>query len=147
MAKAFRQHIVMWLVLVVMFGLSVAGAVWLKTRQDRALPAGNQQTAETVKRTIPPSVELKKIVGGLNAPVDIASSGQDDRLYVVEQSGLIKIVEDGRVSQQAFLDISGRVIFSGEQGLLGLVFDPEFRDNRYFYVNYVEASKIGRAHV
>ena len=144
MAKAFRQHITMWLVLVVMFGLSVAGAVWLKTRQDRAVPAGTQQTAEKTSRTIPPSIDLKKVAAGLNAPVDIASNGQDDRLYVVEQGGLVRIVEDGRVSEQTFLDISGRVIFSGEQGLLGLVFDPNFSDNGHFYVNYIEASTGGR---
>jgi glucose/arabinose dehydrogenase len=56
---------------------------------------------------------------------------------VVEQTGRIKIVTaKGRVSPDAFLDVSDRIVAGGEQGLLGLAFDPGFADNGRFYVNY-----------
>ena len=81
------------------------------------------------------------VVGGpLVAPVDIAHAG-DDRLFVVQQAGQIRVVEsDGTVLDTPFIDISDRVYYEqtsfSEQGLLGLVFHPDYANNGYFYVNY-----------
>ncbi|MGV3637608.1 MAG: PQQ-dependent sugar dehydrogenase [Flavobacteriales bacterium] len=77
---------------------------------------------------------------GLTAPVDIVSAG-DDRLFVVQQNGVISIITDSMtIEPTPFLDISDSVVFDGEQGLLGLVFDPDFQSNGYFYVNYISAT-------
>lgn len=78
--------------------------------------------------------------GTLVAPVDITHAG-DDRLFVVQQAGQIQIVTaDGTVLNTPFLDISDRVYYEqtsfSEQGLLGLVFHPNYANNGYFYVNY-----------
>src|SRR5262245_57627420 len=79
-------------------------------------------------------VQLVPFAIGLNDPVDIASAG-DSRLFVVEQEGIIRIVRpDGSVDGTEFMDISGRVACCGEQGLLGLVFDPNYSSNGFFYV-------------
>jgi glucose/arabinose dehydrogenase len=65
-----------------------------------------------------------------------------DRLYVVEQGGTIQSFENrASVSDSTvFFDIekatSNRFLTGGEQGLLGLAFDPEYSENGYFYVNY-----------
>ncbi len=58
-------------------------------------------------------------------------------MFVVEQGGAIKILQNGTLLPQPFLDISNKVIFRGEMGLLGLTFHPGFQANRKFYVNYV----------
>lgn len=74
---------------------------------------------------------------GLNKPVVIANAG-DDRLFVVERPGVIRIVEsDGSVRSTPFLDIAAQVDSTfGEMGLLGLAFHPGYASNGYFYVYY-----------
>jgi glucose/arabinose dehydrogenase len=81
------------------------------------------------------SVTLVAFSSGFSAPVDIASTS-DGRLYVVEQGGRIKVVEpDGTVSGE-LLNISGRVLSGGEQGLLGLAFAPDYSSTGRFFVYY-----------
>ena len=66
---------------------------------------------------------------------------EKDRLFVVNQKGLIHIIKDGKVPKTPFLDIRDRVHGSltpgSEEGLLGLAFHPDYSSNGYFYVNYV----------
>lgn len=79
---------------------------------------------------------LTPFATGLIEPVCIANAG-DSRLFVVDQHGIIQIVDsNGIVLPQPFLDIHERVSYGGERGLLGLAFHPEFSSNGYFYVNY-----------
>jgi glucose/arabinose dehydrogenase len=78
-------------------------------------------------------------LGGLQRPIGLANAG-DDRLFVIEQQGIIQVVRNGAVLAQPLLDIRDRVNSSGnEQGLLGLAFHPDFARNGYFYVNYTRA--------
>lgn len=84
-----------------------------------------------------PVIDLNVFATGLSSPVDIANCG-DDRLFVVERAGRIRIVEaDGTVLPGNFLNITDQ-IESGyqEQGLLGLAFHPDYATNGYFYVHY-----------
>ncbi|MCI0577527.1 MAG: PQQ-dependent sugar dehydrogenase [Chloroflexi bacterium] len=93
-----------------------------------------------------PAVGLLPLATVAFSPVDIANSGLtgDDRLFIVEQNGAIEIVEsDGTVRATPFLSITGRVIGGGEMGLLGLVFDPDYDNNGYFYVNYTHEDTSG----
>ena len=73
-------------------------------------------------------------------PVDLqADPLSDNRLFVVEQAGLIRVFQNSSLSDSltTFLNIRDRVYDSGnEQGLLGLAFHPDFVNNGYFYVNY-----------
>jgi glucose/arabinose dehydrogenase len=77
-------------------------------------------------------------------PVDLQHAGDGtDRIFVVEQSGVIKVFENGTTvtSAQTFLDIRVRVNDDGnEEGLLGLAFHPDYENNGYFYVNYTALS-------
>ncbi|GAB5401485.1 MAG: PQQ-dependent sugar dehydrogenase [Aureisphaera sp.] len=85
-------------------------------------------------------VTLQPFASGLSSPVDIANAG-DDRLFVVEQDGRIKIVQtDGTVNSTPFLDISSQVSNGSEQGLLGLAFHPDYASNGYFFVSYTDNS-------
>lgn len=79
---------------------------------------------------------------GLSNTTSITHAG-DSRLFVVDQEGLIRIVDsNGNVNSQPFLDIQGRVTTGGERGLLGLAFHPQYNSNGYFYVNYVGEGDI-----
>lgn len=77
-------------------------------------------------------------VAGLTRPVYVtAPAGDAQRLFLVEQAGLIKILKNGVVLATPFLDITGIVDDTGnEQGLLGLAFDPDFDTNGHFYVYF-----------
>jgi len=72
----------------------------------------------------------------------IAAVPGEDRLVVVEQTGLIKVFDDDpqATSSEVILDIRESIVFSGEQGLLGLAFDPDFTSNRLVYLNYTTAN-------
>jgi glucose/arabinose dehydrogenase len=59
-----------------------------------------------------------------------------DRLFVVEQAGQIRLIENGTLLQTPFLNISNRVSSNGERGLLGMAFPPDYASKGYFYVNY-----------
>ena len=83
------------------------------------------------------SPNLVVFASGLIAPVCISNAG-DSRLFVIDQHGLIVIVDStGNISPQPFLDISTRVTYGGERGLLGIAFHPHYKTNGYFYVNYI----------
>ena len=68
-------------------------------------------------------------------------SQESNRLFVVNQKGLIHIIQDNKTLKIPFLDITDRVHGSltpgSEEGLLGLAFHPDYGNNGYFYVNYV----------
>lgn len=84
-------------------------------------------------------ISLEEFTSGLSNPVDIASvSDQSGRLFIVEQQGLIKIVDKGgNVLPESFLDLSSKVgNGSGERGLLGLAFHPDYVNNGHFFVYY-----------
>ncbi|WNJ16644.1 PQQ-dependent sugar dehydrogenase [Pontibacter sp. G13] len=83
-----------------------------------------------------PDLELVTFATGLNTPVAITHAG-DSRLFVVDQTGKIQIVQsDGTVNAFPFLDITSKVRYGGERGLLGLAFAPDFATSGSFYVNY-----------
>lgn len=95
-----------------------------------SLAAPSQQQAITL--------QLIPFATGLSAPVKLANAG-DDRLFVVEQGGIIRIVQpDGTVVATPFLNITSRVLSGGERGLLGLAFEPG--NPAIFYVNYTRKS-------
>jgi glucose/arabinose dehydrogenase len=89
---------------------------------------------------LPTSVSLVSFGTGFIQPVDIVNA-QDasGRLFVVEQPGTIRIVQNGAPSATPFLDIRDRVKSGGEEGLLSLAFPPEYTSKGYFYVYYTNA--------
>jgi len=78
------------------------------------------------------------IVSGLNSPIGITNSGDGTgRLFVLEQEGLVRIIQGANLSSEVFLDIRDRVGSQGsEQGILGLAFHPRYEENGFFFVNY-----------
>lgn len=89
---------------------------------------------------ITPNVDLalQPIASGLSSPVHLASPPNDDRLFVVEQPGGIRIIQNGALVSTPFLDIDAKVLSGGEQGLLSVAFHPSYSTNRHFYVYYTD---------
>lgn len=88
-----------------------------------------------------PEIELTEQWSGFSRPVQMTHAGDGTgRLFVVEQAGRIRLIDDGEVVAAPFLDISDRVSCCGERGLLGLAFPPGFSSTRRFYVNYTDTS-------
>ena len=87
------------------------------------------------------SVLLESFGPSFNSPVEIKNAG-DERLFVVEKSGKIKILnQNGSVNPTPFLDIEDRVSTNAnERGLLGLAFHPNYPENPFFFVNYTNNS-------
>jgi glucose/arabinose dehydrogenase len=79
---------------------------------------------------------LEEIASGLNNPTHLTAPTGDDRLFVVEQVGRIRIIADGALQSTPFLDIESKVRSGGEQGLLSVAFHPDYTTNGFFYVNY-----------
>ena len=84
------------------------------------------------------SVEPRVIADGFDQPLFLTAPPGDPRLFVVEQVGRIRIVADGAVAEQAFLDLRDQVRSGGERGLLGLAFHPDYAANGRFFVNYTD---------
>ena len=108
--------------------------------EETTEPAPSTDTGET-DDIGPPGrggpLEIREFVSGLEAPVHAtAAPGEPDRLYVVEQIGRIRIVENGLLLPEPFLDLVGEIAYGGDQGLLSMAFHPEYETNRLFYVNF-----------
>ncbi|MDJ0653021.1 MAG: PQQ-dependent sugar dehydrogenase [Xanthomonadales bacterium] len=99
-------------------------------------------TGITHAGVIPP-FDLERIATGFSQPLALRHAGDGSgRVFVVEQDGRVYVVDaTHRVLETPFLDLSGETGLnltnsSGEQGLLGLAFHPQFASNGFFYVNY-----------
>src|SRR5262245_2020296 len=83
------------------------------------------------------AIQLTQIVSGLASPTFVANAGDgSNRLFIVEQAGVIKVLHQGSSTPSVFLDIHKNVVMNGEEGLLGLAFHPQYATNRRFFVYY-----------
>lgn len=81
------------------------------------------------------------ITTGLSSPVDITNAGDGtNRLFIVQQSGQIRIHNGTTLLPTPFLNISTIITTGGERGLLSLAFHPDYENNRYFFVYYTNLS-------
>ncbi len=86
-------------------------------------------------------IQLKQIAEGFTAPISLVSPDDSSgRLFVVDQIGIIKIIKNGKVLDEPFLDVRDKMVELNEEyderGLLGLAFHPNFRNNGRFFVYY-----------
>lgn len=108
----------------------------------RAGDAGPPASAELF--AVPPDVAahvtLKQVASGFDRPVLVTTAPGDPRLFVVEQRGAIRTIENGKPSAKKFFSI-GDLSDGNEQGLLGLAFHPKFATNKKLYVDYTTEDK------
>jgi glucose/arabinose dehydrogenase len=95
-------------------------------------------------------IRLVEVASGLGSPLYVASPPGDARLFVVEQTGAIRIVRNGQLVATPFLDVSGQISSGGERGLLSVAFHPRYAQNGLFFVDYTDRNgdtRIVRYHV
>jgi len=105
-------------------------------------PAAAGPPARPVPPTIGSGVTLVRIAAGLSRPVALVAAPGDplDRMFVVEQTGTIRIMRNRTVDLAGapFLDVSQRISRGNEQGLLGLAFHPSYAENHRLFVNLTD---------
>lgn len=103
------------------------------TPEPTTTPSGSSVALDRIE------VSLSEVASGLDQPVFLTHAGDGSgRLFVVEQSGRIRVIRDGRLQRGAFLDIADSISEGGERGLLGLAFAPDYATSGVFYVNYTD---------
>lgn len=87
-----------------------------------------------------PSIVLQPFLADLSSPVFITNAKDGTkRIFIVEQGGIIKLVQPGSTTPTEFLNIASKVLSGGERGLLGLAFHPQYASNGRFFVYYTRA--------
>ena len=89
---------------------------------------------------LPAEVSLRavEVASGLSNPLYLTAPPGDDRLFVVEQAGRVRIIKGGVLLPQPFVDITARVSSGGERGLLSIAFHPQYATNGYVYASYTD---------
>ena len=75
-----------------------------------------------------------------NFPLALTAPTGDSRLFIAEKGGRVRVVKNGTLLTAPFLNISTLISTGGEQGLLGLAFDPQYAVNGRFFVSYTDVS-------
>lgn len=83
-------------------------------------------------------VELAPVADGFSQPLYLTAPADDTRLFVLEKTGLVRIIDGGSVLGTPFLDLTGAVSTNSERGLLGLAFPKDHAQTGRFYVNYTD---------
>lgn len=87
------------------------------------------------------TIGFEPVATGLSSPLGLVHAGDGSgRLFIVEQTGRIKIFDGTAVLATPFLDVSALVSCCGERGLLGLAFHPDYRTNGIFFVHYTNTA-------
>ncbi len=103
------------------------------------LPATTSTRPQTTTSTTLAALqglELQPVAEGLDRPLLVTAAPEDPRLFVLEQPVRVRIVLDGQLLPEPFLDLTALVRAGGERGLLGLAFHPHYADNGRLVVHY-----------
>lgn len=92
--------------------------------------------------------KLEAVATGLTAPLAMVQPNGDDRKFIIEQDGRVRILTaDGQLLDEPFLDIRHKLKPQwsdfDEKGLLGIAFHPKFKENGRFYVAYSAPISFG----
>ncbi len=139
-ARSRRSLVALTVALTLLLGLTGAGATLSPALAQDTTATGTPQDGWDLAGT---GVGFEEIATGLSNPLWITSPPDDARLFVLEQTGTVRIIQDGTLLPDPFLDISDRITTQGsEQGLLGLAFHPGYATNGAFYVYYTDTDGV-----
>lgn len=114
---------------------------WLGLSVDVAVVASACSSESEATLPQGTGARLEQIASRLSFPLYLTAPPADGhRLFVVEKTGAIRIIKDGTLLPNPFLDISGQVAGGGEQGLLGLAFYPDHAATGRFVVHYTDVA-------
>ena len=106
------------------------------TQQVQVTAGATASAAITYTASTPLALALQEVATGLSAPIFLTAPAGDNRLFIVERAGRIRVVQNGVLLATPFLDISNLTTTSGERGLLSLAFHPQYASNGYFFIYY-----------
>ena len=88
-----------------------------------------------------PAVEVELLTDAISNPMDLTyAPGDTIRIFIIERGGKVRLIKNGSVQPTPFLDISSLVSTTGERGLLGIDFHPQYASNGLFFVRYNDAA-------
>lgn len=92
-----------------------------------------------------PTLALEEVAtAGLEEPIFVTGApGDDSRLFVLERAGRVRVIVDGQLQEEPFIDISSQVTTTFECGLLGMAFHPDYATNGLFYLHFSTAGGNG----
>jgi uncharacterized repeat protein (TIGR01451 family) len=127
-----------WLVLTIL--LVLISSLLLVRSPDKVKATSGLEAAPLIPSDV--HITINDVVAsGFSNPVQVTHAGDGSgRLFVVEQTGRIRIIKNRAVLGTPFLNLSGLISCCGERGLLGLAFHPNYEVNGYFYVDYTRSS-------
>jgi glucose/arabinose dehydrogenase len=108
--------------------LGMKGAIGVSVKPPPPPPTPPVDTSEVASLTQIASFERPVLV--------TAPPGDSQRLFVVEQRGIVRVVRDGIVLPDPFLDIRENVTALGESGLLSIAFAPDYGESGLLYAFY-----------
>ena len=109
--------------------------------QSAVVTAGASVTASIAYASGDFALALADIGPTFNSPTFVAAPPADERLFVLERRGVVRVVLNGVTLAQPWLDISADVFTGGEGGLLSMAFDPGFSGNGLFYLYYTDLNQ------
>ena len=99
-------------------------------------------TVPVTPATAAPGVRWTQIASGFTKPTQVtAPQGVGNRLYVVEQTGIVRLIVNGQTQATPFLDIRSLVRTDGEAGLLSIAFNVGFATSPYVFAAYSSKGK------
>ena len=101
------------------------------TREEYVKP---DQNTGMKKDTLERSYEVKLVADNLYVPWSIVFT-DPDRILITERNGKLRIIQDGILSEKP-LKVFEEVSSNGEEGLMGLALDPDYKDNKFIYLSY-----------
>jgi glucose/arabinose dehydrogenase len=132
-----KRYVAIIVAAAVLVGLAILVAVDSPPPQS----ADASSTGAGSRAVKPPAIALRKLPFTFDQPLYVtAPPGDTSRLFVVEKTGVIRVIRNGSLLPAPFLDISGLVSGDSEQGLLSMAFDPGYASNRRFYVDYTNVA-------
>jgi glucose/arabinose dehydrogenase len=106
------------------------------TQQVQVNAGATGSAAVSYAATAPLALALQEVASGLSAPIFLTAPPGDNRLFILERPGRIRVVQGGGLLATPFLDISNLTSTSGERGLLSMAFHPQYASNGYFFLYY-----------
>lgn len=108
-------------------------------------PAGVSANCAAAEGPVP-GLALELVVDGLNQPIYVTQApGDDTRLFVMQKGGVVRVLSNGELQDAPFIDVSAALTNSGEQGLLGMAFHPNYATNGLFYLHFSGTTGQGMA--
>lgn len=92
-----------------------------------------------------PKIKLDTFARGFSSLIDVTNDGFTSRIFAAQQNGIIWVLDSNGVKLDTFLDIRTKVQNSGEEGLLGITFHPDYQHNGYFYTYYTKKNTTDNA--